>query len=130
MTFEEHVENLKRELEVNPIVYIGDEAIKYLRDNGYTALNNGGYDHKTNTVVVIDRKRILTLAHEMRHAWQYKNREKYGYKFGEKPFKYWLTYFFSEKEKDAIEFAKDYGNRMGLEDDVKAYSREMFLFKK
>lgn len=75
----------------------------------------------------MNSEKILTLAHEMRHAWQYKNRFKYGYKFGRSAIMYWLTYFFSKKEQDANAFAIGYGKRMGLVEDVLLYARSQKL---
>ncbi|MDF2606225.1 MAG: hypothetical protein K0S34_415 [Bacillales bacterium] len=79
--FEAHVENLKLDLDVNPTVLEGIEAEIFIKSFKYKMADNGGYDPKTNTVAVKDPENIGTLAHEMRHAWQFKNKDQYCFNF-------------------------------------------------
>ncbi|WP_340031140.1 DUF6782 family putative metallopeptidase [Paenibacillus sp. FSL K6-1122] len=103
--FEEHTALMKNILNVNPTVLVGEDAKKYLDERGYRLLN-GGFDKNTNTVVVKKAKRLLTLAHEMRHAWQFENSVKYNFEFPEGR---QMIYFFRRKEWDANYYAFKYG---------------------
>ncbi|KOS68383.1 hypothetical protein AEA09_07315 [Lysinibacillus contaminans] len=57
-----------------------------------------------------DEEKIRTLAHELRHAWQYKNKE-YKFKIPNTNFQKFMgnvIYWVSEKELDAHKYAKYY----------------------
>ena len=113
-----HFEILKTVLKVEPELKLGDEAKEYIRKNSneqcLDKITKGAFIYEHNIVAVVDPKNIKTLAHEMRHAWQYKNRETIGFDFdGSKKTKI-SDYIFSKKEADARKFAKYYCKLMGL----------------
>ena len=132
MRFEEHVKKLRVELEVEPLLLVDVDARNYLNQKRYKGYN-GLFKSETNTVFVKQSNKILTLAHEMRHAWQYKNRIKENFDFSdnktviskliEK-----LTYPFSRKEWDANLYAFRYGFRQGLRKDAILYFLSMPIF--
>ena len=112
LTFESHVKNIKKELDINPEVLKGTDAKKLIKQFNRIP-GNGGFVWIENTVAVINPNRIGTLAHEMRHAWQFKNKDKLNFNF-KKTIKNPLAYVVCPKELDANKYARDYCKRMGL----------------
>lgn len=104
---EEHIKKLKNKLNINPIVLLGSDAEEFIRANGSWLTQHGGFDSLTNTVAIIDRNRVGTLAHEMRHAWQFKNKDIYKFDFNKKTSNI-LLYLASRKEWDANKYARNY----------------------
>lgn len=113
-----HFEILKVILKVDPELKLGHEAEEYIRKNSESScldkITQGAFIHKDNIVAVVNPKNIKTLAHEMRHAWQYKNKETKGFNFDGSEKTNIFNYFFSKKEADARKFAKYYCKLMGL----------------
>lgn len=125
--FDAHVENLKRELNVDPRVVVGEAAIEETKE--YGALFHGGYIWEIDLVALPDKSQIWNLAHEMRHSWQCKNREKENYIFRSVKNKPWIIkklmrafylfyYSFDRKELDANKFAQEYCMKTGLQDEA------------
>ena len=126
LTFEEHVEILKQELDIDPAVLKSTEAKLFISKFGNPKTYNGGFDPETNTVAVKDPNRIGTLAHEMRHAWQYKNKDKNIFNFLNSKTNL-IAYPFSKKEWDANKYARRYCKNIGLTKMANEYSRSLIL---
>lgn len=130
INFFEHVDKLKEDLNVDPEVIIGETAIKFLRDIRYEK-SSGCFDYETNIVYVVETGDILALAHEMRHAWQYKNRLQYNFDYAQKGINKIakliriLKYPFSKKEWNANLYAVKYGLKAGLKKDTVLYISSM-----
>ncbi|MFB0845065.1 hypothetical protein [Paenibacillus oleatilyticus] len=79
MIFEARSENIKRGLGINPIVLFGKEAIE--KTKKYGDLFNGAsvWENNENLVAVADLEKIGTLVHEIRHNWQYQNKDMKGF---------------------------------------------------
>lgn len=126
LIFKQEFERLKQELNVEPRLVLGEEAKKLISKYGKGLPFNGGYIHADglNVVAVIEPVRLGTLAHEMRHAWQYKNKEIEGFNFTASPvgvvekIKHQIVYFTGRKEYDANKFALSYCKRMGLAEQI------------
>lgn len=123
LSWEEHIENLKRRLEVDPrIVYHGDPEFDGLVKpyGGMRPGWNGSYLWKLgeNTIILMRKGRVGTLAHEFKHAAQYKNREAEGFEFDHnEPLDFkakFSDYASSKKEDDANKFAREYCKEHGL----------------
>ncbi|MCM3172892.1 hypothetical protein [Paenibacillus sp. MER 99-2] len=102
------------DLKEDLVILIGDSGRQYIeqhkKDN---KPQNGAYTYWNNTIAIIDEKLVGTLAHEMRHAYQYENKERYGYKFSRKTqvivnWREVVKYIASAKERDANLFALKY----------------------
>lgn len=136
LKFEEHVEEIIKDLELdnNIKVYVGKCAIEYVKNNdevyckkhkkslkSYFRSCNGLYLwwENENIVLVKRKKYIGTLAHELRHAWQYKNRKEKGFDFSRSVKE---RYLISKKEIDANEYARDYCKKKSLFKTAKKYS--------
>lgn len=127
--FEAHAENLCRQLGVDPERIWGDEAISRIKSLDAN-LAKGIYlwEDEIDLVAVRDVTRIGTLAHEMRHAWQYKYREINGYTFRQPPkgkikrmlarIKYRHNYSFDKRELDANKYAANYCKSVGLDTEA------------
>lgn len=113
LSFDMHVEQLKKQLDISPTVLKGSAAEEFISKYEYKVSIRGGYDAESNTVAVKDPTAIGTLAHEMRHAWQYKNRTECSFDFS-KPTTDLLTYMISKKEWDANMFAYQYCKQNSL----------------
>jgi hypothetical protein len=138
LPWEEHIDSLKNRLGVNPrIVYYGDPEFEELVRpyGGLRAGWNGSFLWKLyeNAIVLMREGRVGTLAHEFRHAWQYKNREEEGFVFDHnEPLDAKLklsAYAASEKEADANEFAKAYCKEYGLTLEASEVSLNMLANK-
>lgn len=133
--FETHTRNLKGKLDVDPEVVWGSDAAAKVK--GYTTLTRGIYiwENNKNLVAVRDIKKIGILAHEMRHAWQYKNRKSNKFEFKQPPkarllrmlgsLIYKHNYAFDSREYDANIFAIDYCNSVGLYGEAKHMRNEI-----
>lgn len=111
--FKGHFEKIKSKLELKLDfkVIIGEEARNIIVKYGGSPNQNGAFIHKNinqKIVTVINTKRIGTLAHEMRHAWQYENKEKYGFDFFNDSPTDKCLYYTSKKELDANQYAFKY----------------------
>ena len=126
MNFIAHFELLKQLLDIDPSLVQGDEAKELIANCGGCSFVVGGYIHmdNLNTVAVTNSRRIEILAHEMRHAWQYKNKDTEGFSFTPRPvgllalIRHWLVYFTGRKELDANMFALHYCALMGSKKQV------------
>lgn len=128
---------MKKKLDINPEVVWGKEAV--VRVKNYIRLTRGLYvwENDKDLVAVRDNKRIGILAHEMRHAWQYKNRETNKLKFKQPPKRKYLrmigslvykhNYAFDKREHDANLFAIDYCNSVGLQKEAKRMRNEIII---
>ncbi|MEO2202412.1 hypothetical protein ABGV42_01495 [Paenibacillus pabuli] len=128
--FEAHAENLRRQLRIDPEIFWGNEAIYIVKDiNGNLAKGIYIWENDIDLVAVREVKSIGTLAHEMRHAWQYKYRNENNFEF-EIPqtgfikrllqrIKYKHNYSFDKRELDANKFAANYCKSVGLFNESK-----------
>jgi len=104
----------KLKLKAKPRLLLGDEASSYIKKHKKDEKpQNGGYLFWTNTVAIINKKRIGTLAHEMRHAYQYEHRMRKGYEFSRDTKAInnrcdEIIYLASRKERDANWYALRY----------------------
>ena len=116
LSFEDHIKKLKQLLDIDPCVKQGEEAIELINLYTNAKFMHGGYEHSTDTIAVPKAMRIGTLAHEMRHAWQYKNRIDKGFSFGVKmgKLKAAIIYLTGKKEFDANYFAFHYCWQVGI----------------
>lgn len=139
MTFEEHVENIKKELGIDSNLQIvcGEDGArdyiesireknpshaKCLEDMYLKSKNTRGiypWSVDEDLILIKSKNYIGTLAHEMRHVWQYKKaKDKFCWsepcrnKFKEYLDK--MIYLVSEKELDANEYARDYCKKNGI----------------
>jgi hypothetical protein len=122
--FNAHIENLKRELKVDPLVVFGNEAINASKRYGRLAQGAYLWENGENIIAMPNKDMIGTLAHEMRHAWQMKHKDYRRYFTQPKNnsflmkkirrFNYLLHYSFRKEERDANKFALNYCKRMGL----------------
>ncbi|MDP4092549.1 MAG: DUF3920 family protein [Bacillota bacterium] len=114
MDFTYHSNELKNKLNIAPVILAGPEACRVITDNGGTITQNGGFlwNDGQFIVAVKDENHIGTLAHEMRHAWQYMNQVK-EYKFGNKN-----IYDKREKEVNAYKYAIWYLKQYGLSEPI------------
>lgn len=126
LSFDEHFEILKQLLQVNPCLKKEDEAEKIISQYKDIHFFNGGYIHidNLNTIAVKDLSRIGTLAHEMRHAWQFKNKIEEGFCFNVpvnklEKIKSLIVYLIGKKELDANKFTFHYCMLMGLKKQSK-----------
>ncbi|GAV11347.1 hypothetical protein [Paenibacillus sp. NAIST15-1] len=127
--FDTHTENLKRELNVDPLVFFGDEAKEKTKKYGSIFHGAHVWEEESEFVAVKDINQIGTLAHEMRHSWQYKNKDKENYIFRSSKDKPWIIrkliralyliyYPFNRKELDANKYAVEYCTKTGLQAEV------------
>ncbi|MCY9593987.1 hypothetical protein PC41400_14660 [Paenibacillus chitinolyticus] len=127
--FYAHTENLKRELNVDPLVFFGEEAKEKTKKYGSLFLGAHVWEENPEFVAVADTNNIGILAHEMRHSWQYKNRNKENYTFRSSSNKPWILkklaralyliyYSFNRKEMDANNYAIEYCRKTGLHHEV------------
>lgn len=129
LTFEDHVEILKEKLSVNPVILKDKDAKFTIKDSGGSCLQSGGFIHrlmddedkpindrniyngvdgKPRTIVVVKKSKFIgTLAHEMRHAYQFENRVELNFDFS-KDTKSIYKYLTCPKELDANIYALGY----------------------
>lgn len=119
ISFDKCFEDLKNTLMIEPILKTGNEAEEIMRKYGSDKFTNGAYIYydNLNIVAVRDTSKLGILAHEMRHAYQYKwENEKYRWEEGNNrpkektinKFKRKIYYLVCNKELDANKFAYKY----------------------
>lgn len=143
-TFEEHAADIIKFLNLDNSlsIFVGDWATKYAENNDEIYLRehkkalkasfkgvNGLYLWWENeNTVLLTEKNIGTLAHELRHAWQYKNREQEGFNFKKPSGKIGriiekINYCGSRKEIDANMYARCYCKMAGMEKEARDYCK-------
>ncbi|GGN59269.1 hypothetical protein [Oceanobacillus indicireducens] len=157
LTFQDHVKELKKKLNLDDeviVIPVNDEKerlVKYEQfykekcDISLTELLikskiiNGVFLWHLDKVVLVRNEQLIgTLAHEMRHAWQYKNSEKKRFKIklnitptNEKLLKRllrWMHYnFFSRVEFNANKYAFRYCIRHGFVKEALYYLMKSIL---
>lgn len=137
ITFKKHEENIKKFLDLDETVkvLVGEEADNYVDEHKeiYKERHKEELESKykkvngiflwwenENTILIKSEEKIGTLAHELRHAWQYKNK-KYKFKIPKTKYqknKEKVIYFVSSKELDAHKYAKNYCRDINEEEGV------------
>ncbi|QPC47100.1 hypothetical protein [Mangrovibacillus cuniculi] len=115
------------ELENEPTILIGADAQNYVDSMEELYLSKGVSLKKQfkcsngmylwwfndNTIILKQNFRVKTLAHELRHAWQFENNEDGEFRFIEGVIeKNPILYYFSSKERDARKFARKVKSRV------------------
>ena len=134
------------QLKPEPIVFYGDKAVAYVRNNVPAYKNKSdkvikkganGYFHYENLpkkynetgVVCIFNEKIGTLAHELRHAKQFQNNNRWMKPFLGMKFFYKLLYPFYPPELEAFNYAKKYLKSSELEDELSYYKKHIRKIK-
>lgn len=111
-----HYEKISKKLELRTELRLlyGCIAESYIAEHkNDDQPQNGGYTFWNNTVAICNPSRIGTLAHEMRHAYQFENNDSFEYVFSRETksilnFMDLIEYLASRKERDANLFALKY----------------------
>lgn len=126
--FDAHVDNIMYDLKVNPEILYGEDAVKAA--SRYDRLGNGAFlwENYEHQVALRNKTSIATVAHEMRHCWQYfHSSDKFKFKRPAKYSKlrnffrriiYDMFYLFNNKELDAEKYSIYYCKRNKLSYDL------------
>lgn len=152
LLLKEHLERIKLDLNLKhePVVFFGQDAKEYIENNdNFSYLKkkkikscNGYFDnskkinsaYKKTGVVCIFKPRLGTLAHELRHCYQYQNNNKWVYQNWWKKILCDFIYPFYPAERDAFKYALYYLIRtktklaIDYEKEIKKHRIKVFFY--